>query len=153
PPNSNEEKTTMKLTKEQKLSLGIEFDGDDVPDDQILTAAEALAAKAATVPTNLAELTAQADAGKKYIELQRAEVTRLATLACLGAEEGELPKVFADDIEAASFERLVDLQDHYQGEVAKRFPNGRSSEEDSLAVDKASGVKAEAAALPRVSIH
>ncbi|MEQ1644208.1 MAG: hypothetical protein ABL959_12245, partial [Pyrinomonadaceae bacterium] len=32
PPNSNEEKTTMKLTKEQKLSLGIEFDGDDVPD-------------------------------------------------------------------------------------------------------------------------
>jgi hypothetical protein len=35
PPNSNEEKT-MKLTAEQKKELGIEFDGEDVPETEIL---------------------------------------------------------------------------------------------------------------------
>jgi hypothetical protein len=39
PPNSNEEKT-MKLTAEQKKELGIEFDGEDVPETEILKAAE-----------------------------------------------------------------------------------------------------------------
>jgi hypothetical protein len=44
PPNSNEEKT-MKLTAEQKKELGIEFDGEDVPETEIFKAAESLAAK------------------------------------------------------------------------------------------------------------
>lgn len=157
PPNSNEEKT-MKLTKEQKESLGIEFDGEDVPEAEILKAAESMAAKveevSAQVPADLAELQAQAAAGKTYIELQRTEVTRLARLAELGAETGGLAPVIADDIAAASFDRLVQLEQHYEKKVADRFPEAvRSSLEGSEAVDDAGGGADKPKKLPSVGIH
>lgn len=131
PPNSNEEKT-MKLTNEQKRSLGIEFDGEDVPEAELLKAAESLAAKAANVPENLTELNAHAEAGRKFTELQRTKVMSQAKLAELGADEGELDEVIVSQINAADFDTLVKLESFYDKKVAQRFPKGRSSQEPEV---------------------
>lgn len=155
PPNSTAEEKTMKLTAEQKKSLGIEFDGEEVPETELLKAAESLAGKLAKVDTvNMAELEAKAADGEKYVELQRAEVTRLAKLAELGADkDGELDAVIADDIKAASFDRLTKLTSFYQKKVADKFPaGGRSSEEESLSVDKAGGADENTADLPEAGL-
>jgi hypothetical protein len=144
----------MKLTKEQKQSLGIEFDGDEVPETEIFKAAESLAEKLAGVDTvNIAKLTARAAAGDKYTELQRTEVTRLAKLAELGADDGELEAVVSQTIADADFDRLVQLQSYYQKKVAERFPEtARSSQEDSAAVEAAGGVK-KPTTVPKVGLH
>ena len=154
PPNSTDEEKTMKLTSELKAKLGIEFDGDEVPDEQVSAAIDSLSAKAGQVPDNLTELNAQAEAGKKFIEKQRDEVTRLAKLAECDEGETELPSVIAEDIKAASFDRLVDLESFYDKKVAAKFGNGRSSAEDSKKVEDAGGTSAEAkdADLPKVSL-
>lgn len=153
PPNSNEEKT-MKLTKEQKTKLGIEFDGEDVPETEIFKAAESMADKFAGVdPVNIAELTAKAAAGDKFTEKQRTEVTRLARLAELGADEGDLDEVVSQSIADADFDRLVKLEGYYQKKVAERFPKGgRSSEEGSDAIESAV-VKKEKETVPAVGLH
>lgn len=144
PPNSNEEKT-MKLTVEKKAELGIEFDGDDVPETEILKAAESLAGELAKVDqVNIAELTTRAEAGDKYVELQRTEVTRLATIAELGAEDGELPAVISKQLASADLDTLVELQEYYGQKVAERFPNGRSSKEGSELIDAAAGDETDA---------
>jgi len=135
PPSLNEEKT-MKLTSEQKTKLGIEFDGDDVPETEIFKAGESLADKVAeltesTDAKTVAELLKQADVGKALLDEKRAEVKRLATIAECGAEDKELPKVIADDIEAAAVERLQALGTFYTDKVATLFPKGGRSSEES----------------------
>lgn len=154
PPNSNEEKKTVKLTKEHKAQLGIEFDGDEVPDEQVFEAIDKLsaeAAKAAGLPDNIDDLKSQAAAGVTLVEQKRGEVTRLAKLAELGAEEGTLDEVVSQQIEAADADGLIKLEKYFGKKVEDRFPNkGRSSVEDSTAVDNAGGVSAEAAELPEV---
>ena len=143
----------MKLTNEHKAQLGIECDGEDVPDEQVWTAIDALSKKAATVPENLAELNARAAAGDTLVDEKRTEVTRLAKLAELGAEEGELPEVIADDIKAADVKRLQSLGEFYGKKVAEKFPkDGRSSLEDNEKIDNAGGVTSNEAELPKVGL-
>lgn len=153
PANSNEEKT-MKLTSEQKTKLGIEFDGEDVPEAEILKAGESLAEKLAAVDqVNIAELTAKAAAGEKFIEQQRTEVARLAKVAELGGDDGELDEVVTATIAEASFDRLTQLKGYYEKKISDKFPaGGKSSLEESDAVDKAGGVK-DSKQLPQVSVH
>lgn len=135
PPSLNEEKT-MKLTDAQKTQLGIKVDGDEVPETEILKAAESLAVQVTELSdTNkLAELKAKAEAGDKYVEKQRTEVTRLAKLAECKADDdtAELPEVISEQIAGASFDTLVKLEAHYSAKVAEKFPKGgRSSLEDT----------------------
>lgn len=156
PPNSNEEKT-MRLTDEQKKELGIEFDGEDVPETEIHKAALVFAGQVKAFgevkPETVAELTTRAEAGDKYVGLQRVEVTRLAKLAELGAEAGELPNVVKQQIEAADFDTLVELETFYKAKVAAKFPkNGRSSREDSDPVDNAGGTSAQKTTVPKVGL-
>lgn len=142
PTNSNEEKkTTMKLTKEQKAKLGIEFDGEDVPETELFKAAESLATKFGDV--NLADLQAKAKQVESLMTAKRAEVTTVAKLAELGANEGDLPGVLSKQIENADAETLIELYDYYSQKAADRFPaGGRSSVDSSLEVEKAGGVEA-----------
>lgn len=147
----------MKLTKEQKTQLGIEFDGDDVPETEILKAAQTLAARNAEFKdVNLSDLRAKAAVADTYVEEKRTEVRRLARLAELGAEEGELDEVISEDIDNASFERLGKLQNLYQKKSAERFPElGRSSQETSEEIETAGGVKTEqqSAVTEPVTLH
>ena len=155
PPNSNEEKK-MKLTADQKSKLGIEFDGDDVPETEILKAGESLADKLAAVDqVNIAELTERAEAGDTLVEEKRTEVTRLAKLAELGAEEGDLDPAVSDSIKEAGVERLQQLGTYYQKRVGERFPNGgRSSMEDPTVVDNAGGKdEAKTTAPKKIGLH
>jgi hypothetical protein len=126
PPNSNQEKT-MKLTDEKKKELGIEFDGEDVPETVLLVAGESLAAKLAKFgdadPDNLTELQAKAAAGDKYTELQRGEVTRLAKLAELGADSGDLPAVVDKQIKVRRFRHTRRARNILRGE--RSLPNSR----------------------------
>jgi hypothetical protein len=156
PPNSNEEKT-MKLTKEQKTELGIEFDGEDVPETEIFKAATTLAAKNKEFDgvniAELADLKKKADAGEAYIEKQRTEVTRLAKLAELGADDGDLDEVTAELIAEADFDRLVKLEQRYQKKVGERFPEtARSSQEDTEAVEAGGGVATQKTTVPKVGL-
>lgn len=155
PPNSNEEKT-MKLTAEQKTKLGIEFDGEEVPETEIFKAADTLAGQLADVDTvNIEQLTKRAEAGDVLVEEKRTEVTRLAKLAELGADDKELPPVIADDIKAASVERLTRLGEFYGTKVAAKFPKGgRSSLEGSNEIETAGGVNVPTVKkLKKVSVH
>lgn len=153
PPNSNEEKT-MKLSREQKTTLGIEFDGEDVPETEIFKAAESLAGKLGEVDTvKIAELTKRAEAGDKFTEKLRAEVTRLAKLAELGAEEGDLDDVVSQSIIDADFDRLVKLEAYFQKKVGEKFPQtARSSQEDAAAVEAAGGVDTKTTTVPKVGL-
>lgn len=154
PANLNEEKS-MKLTIDQKSKLGIEFDGEDVPEAEVLKAANSLADRVAGLPENVATLKEQAEAGAKYIELQRAEVKRVATLAVCGSEEkATLPKVIADDITSASFDRLVELKAHYDAEAAKKFGKGRSSLENHEEIEAAGEIEQnKKPTVPKVGLH
>ncbi|MGE0367213.1 MAG: hypothetical protein AB7Q00_15915 [Phycisphaerales bacterium] len=154
PANSNEEKT-MKLTAEKKAELGIEFDGDDVPETEILKAAESLSAKVKEFDqVKFDELEKRAKAGDELVEKQRAEVTRLAKLAELGAEDGDLDEVVSQSIADADAGRLVKLEGYYKKKAAERFPKeGRSSQEGSQAVEAAGGANREAKPVPVVGLH
>lgn len=131
----------MKLTSEQKSKLGIEFDGEDVPESEIFKAGESLADKLAAVDTvNIDELTARAEAGDALVTEKRAEVTRLATLAELGAEDGTLDEVVTAQIKAADADALIKLETYFGKKAAKKFPKlGRSSLENSDEIDTAGG--------------
>lgn len=154
PTNSKDEVKTMKLTKEQKTELGIEFDGEDVPETELLKAATALAGKVKPfADVDLANLQERAAAGDGYIEQQRTEVTRLAKLAELGAEDGDLDPVVTGTIADANFDKLTGLKAYYEKKAGERFPNGRQSLEDSGAIENAGGLKTETKALPLVSVH
>jgi hypothetical protein len=147
----------MKLTKEQKTELGIEFDGEDVPETEIFKAATTLAAKNKEFDgvniAELADLKKKADAGEAYIEKQRTEVTRLAKLAELGADDGDLDEVTAELIAEADFDRLVKLEQRYQKKVGERFPEtARSSQEDTEAVEAGGGVATQKTTVPKVGL-
>lgn len=144
----------MKLTAEQKKELGIEFDGDDVPETEIFKAAESLSAKVKEFDqVKFDELSAKAAAGDKLVEEKRTEVTRLAKIAELGAEEGDLAKVVAQQIENADVDTLVELESYYKQKVADRFPKkGRSSVEDSDKIESAGGVNQQMK-VPAVGLH
>lgn len=157
PANSNEEKT-MNLKKEQKEKLGIEFDGDDVPETEIFKAADSLADSLAAFgevkASEVVALRSKAEAGEKFIKLQREEVTRLAKLSELGANEGDLPAVMAKQIDAADFDTLVELKDFYGKKVAEKFPKlARSSQEDAAPVEDAGGVKKQTKPAVKVGLH
>lgn len=145
----------MKLTAEKKAELGIEFDGDDVPETEILKAAESLAARVKDVDlVNMEELRKKAQAGEAFIAKQREEVTRLAKLAELGAEEGELDEVVSQQIAGADFDLLVKLEGYYKKKAADRFPkSGRSSQEGSEEIETAGRVKQEKTTVPTVGLH
>lgn len=151
PTNSNEEKT-MKLTTEQKTELGIEFDGEDVPETEILKAAETLAAKNKGFdPANIAALTAKSELADKLLGEKRAEVLRLARVAELGAAEGELDDIIKLTIGDAAYDRLESLHKYYEKKSAEKFPaSGRSSFENSGEIETAGGV-GNAVAKPTVS--
>lgn len=139
PANSNEVKT-MKLSKEKKAELGIEFDGEEVPEGELLKAAESLAAKVKPFTgINLSELQAKAAVADGYVDEKRAEVRRLACVAELGADDGELDEVIESQIKEANFERLQGLQKYFEKKVSERLPNGRSSIESSKEIEKAGG--------------
>lgn len=143
PPISNEEKKTVKLTAERKQSLGIEIDGDEVPDEQVFEAIDKLSKKAAEAvdSANIAELTKRAASGDALVAEKRNEVTRLAKLAELGAAEGDLDEVVTGQIEAADADGLIKLETYYRKRVGERFPaGGRSSLENGKEIDKAGGV-------------
>lgn len=147
---------TMKLTAEQKTKLGIEFDGDDVPETEIAAAAEALADRVASFgpfdPANIAQLTAEAEAGKKFTENQREEVRRLARLA--ESVEKDLPPVIEKQIAAADFDTLVELETYYTQKAADKFPaGGRSSAEGGDEVENAGKVNQKTNTVPRVGLH
>lgn len=145
----------MKLTAEQKRELGIEFDGDDVPETEILKAAESLSAKVKTFDqVKFDELEKRAKAGDTLVEEKRAEVTRLAKIAELGAETGELDPAVADTIHEAGVEKLQQLGAYYQKKAADKFPkDGRSSQEDAAAVEAAGGVNKQNKPTVRVGLH
>lgn len=155
PANSNEEKKTMKLTKEKKAELGIEFDGDDVPETEILKAAENLAAKHKPfAEVNLKELQKQAGQAETLLSSKRAEVKRLATIAELGAEEGDLDDVVSQSIDEADAEKLVKLETYYQKKAAGKFPKGRTSQENSAEIETAGGIQtASHSTVPNVGLH
>lgn len=155
PPANSDEEKTMKLTKEQKAQLGIEFDGEDVPEGELLKAAESLAAQNAKHdPAKFAELEAKAKAGDVLVTKQRAEVKRLATLAELGSEDGELDEVVSMQIEEADADKLVKLESYYQKKVGDKFPaGGRSSMEDTTAVEGVAGASQHTSdKLPKVGV-
>ena len=145
----------MKLTAEQKRELGIEFDGDDVPETEILKVAESLSAKVKTFDqVKFDELAKRAEAGDKLVEEKRTDVTRLAKLAELGADEGELDPAVADTIKEAGVEKLQQLGTYYQKKAADKFPkDGRSSQEDAAAVEAAGGVNKQNKPTVRVGLH
>lgn len=91
----------------------------------------------------ITDLQEKADVADKYVEEKRAEVTRLAKIAELGAGEGELDEVISAQINEANFERLQGLTKYYEKKAADKFPPGRSSQESSDEVETAGGVKAE----------
>lgn len=157
-PELKTEEKTMKLTAEQKAELGIEFDGEDVPETEIHKAATQMAAKLKPFegvdPANIAELQAKAASGEKFVEKQRTEVTRLAKLAELGAEAGDLPTVVDKQIKAADFDTLVELETYFKAKVAEKFPElSRSSLEDPKAIENAGGVNTtQEATVPEVGL-
>lgn len=143
-PNTNDKEKTMKLTKEQKAALGITEAGEEFSENQILERALELAEAGREFEgVNLTELKAKAEVADSYVEEKRTEVRRLARLAELGAEEGELDEVISEDIESADYARLSKLQDHYQKKAADKFPASRSSQESADEIETAGGVKTE----------
>lgn len=145
---------TMKLTTEQKQRLGIAHEGEDVPESVIYAAAEKLATQAAGFDqAKLDALQKQAETAETLLTDKRAEVTRLATLAELGAEEGKLEEVITQSIAEATPERLLSLEAYYRKRAAEKLP-GRSSQEDAEAVHKAGGVaEQKAKPAPKIKFH
>jgi hypothetical protein len=105
------------------------------------------------VDVNIAELQKKAAAADGYIEKQRAEVTRLAKLAELGAEEGELDEVITQSITDADFDRLVKLESYFKKKAGERFPEtARSSQENTGAVEHAGGISTEEPTVSEVGV-
>jgi len=132
--NATEKK--MKITEEQKTILGITAEGDDLPEQDVLNAALAIAKTSKLSATEIAEMSLKAKAGETLVTEKRNEVIRLAKLAELGAEEGALPSVLTKTIENSSAEELVELETYYRGKVSEKFPNsGKSSLENNEQIE------------------
>lgn len=156
PKPENHKEKTMKIEKEKREELGIEFDGDEVPESVIFAAAESLAAKNKEFAgvANLAELQKQAAQAATLLTDKRKEVTRLARLAELGSEEGDLAEIISQQIEEADAEKLVKLEDYFGKKAADKFPKGRTSQENSTEIETAGGIKpASQQTVPVVGLH
>lgn len=152
-PKNHKEKT-MKLTTEQIATLQIEAAGDDVPETLILDRALSLANAAKEFDgVNLTELQAKAATAEKFVEQKREEVSRLARLAELGAEEGDLDEFVSQQIAEADFDRLTQMEKYFGKRSADRLGKGRSSEELSAPIDEAGGFKGTPAKVPTVGLH
>lgn len=104
------EKTTVKLTAEQKTKFGITHEGEDVPEAIVVSAAESLSDRAA--------------AGETLVASARAECLRVATLAEVGAAEGDaekLPPAIAEIIKTAGASQLETLTKHYRERAEAKF--------------------------------
>lgn len=144
---------TMKLNADQIAALGLKPDSDDVPETAILDRALELARENAQFAgVDLAGLQARAATVDKFVGEKRAEVKRLATLAELGAEEGDLDEFVAQQIEEADYDRLAKMADYYGKRAVDRIPSGRTSLEDSDPIENAGGLKP-AADVPAVGLH
>ena len=129
-PVQSQESATVKLTEAQKKLLGLAHAGADVPDTDVTAALDRLAAAQASHAATLA-------AAEAIITAQRAEVTRLATLA--EGVDGKLPEPVSLMIEHTPAEKLPGLLSFYQEKAQAKFPvNGRSSVEDSPVIKEQS---------------
>lgn len=132
----------MKVDKEQRTLLGITVEGDDVPEQTVLDAALTLAKGSSMTATQIADLSLKATQGEKLMTEKRAEVTRLAKLAELGAEEGTLNEVISKMIGKADVDELASLEKLYRDKIGDKFPaGGQSSLENSDEVETAAGTK------------
>ncbi|HYG09846.1 MAG TPA: hypothetical protein VD835_07735 [Pyrinomonadaceae bacterium] len=138
PTPQQEERTTVKLTAARKQTLGITAEGEDFPDEQVLVIVDGLASQAA--------------AGLVLLTARRAECLRVAKLATLGSEEGELTPALKNVIERSQGEDLEGLITMYTEQAADKFPTTcqscqrpvkltRSSVEGSGAVEQAGGIR------------
>ncbi len=96
----------MKLTETRKTALGITHQGEDVPDDMVLTAVDSLAARVANATA--------------IVDAERAEVLRLATLA-EGDKDGKLASVLQDMIAKADASQLPGFKTLYAGKAAAKY--------------------------------
>lgn len=132
------EKTTMKITEEQKTLLGITAEGDDVPEQTVLDAAINLATANKYSPGDIADLSLKATQGDKLLAAKRAEVKNLAKLAEFGADEGTLNTVVVKMIDNADADELTSLEADYRKKVGDKFPtNGQSSLENTQEIEEA----------------
>lgn len=146
-PSDSIKENTMKLTAEVKKALAIESDSLDVPDADVLTAVNSLAARSQALEgVDLESLQAKAAIADSLFEEKRTEVTRLAKLAELGAGESELDPAVAQSIaDADTVKRLESLRGYYDKKASERFPQmSRSSMENTEAVHAAGGVDTKA---------
>jgi hypothetical protein len=122
PPQGQMEKT-VKLTLEQKKTLGLSHAADEVADADVLNAIDRMAVDRTATDAKLA-------AADAIISAERAEVVRLATVAELGSAEGKLPEVLATVIANADASQLPALKQLY-AEKAQSKLGTRSSQEDN----------------------
>lgn len=126
PPATPKERTTVKVSEQRKQALGLtEHQGEEVPDDVVLTAVD--------------KLVSQAAAGQTLLTSARAECLRVATLA--EGTDGQLPPALAALINGAGADQLPQLTEVYTEKAAAKYPpkcqqcgstnvSGRSSVEE-----------------------
>ncbi len=153
--NPQEEKTTMKLDEKQIKALGLDTTPGEVSEELVLGRAVELAERVTEFEgVDIKALQAKADISDKYIDEKREEVRRLARVAELGAEEGELDEVVETQIAEADFDRLQGLGTYYEKKAETRLPEGgRSSAESDLEVEGAGGVAESAVRVEDVPLH
>jgi hypothetical protein len=87
-----------------------------------------------SLPCLSTELLAEAEAGRKLLSAARDECRRLATLATLGADDGELPTALGRIIDQADAEQLAELTEMYRDQSTRRFAHRRSSIEPPIPI-------------------
>jgi hypothetical protein len=108
----------IKLTAAQKKALGLANEaGEEFEDSVVLAALAAIEQRAVTAEAAVALV-------QPFIEAERAEVVRLATLAeglTDDAQKVTLPSVFADSIKNATPAQLADWKTMYRKRVDEKF--------------------------------
>lgn len=106
----------VKVSAQQKAFLGLQHQGDEVPDSDVLAALDRIAQQSAQQQAALA-------AAETIISAERAEVVRLATLAEADAE-GKLPNALAAIINQAAAAQLPELKALYEQKAKARLGVG-----------------------------
>jgi hypothetical protein len=108
PEQTTEERKTVNLNAQRKVALGITAEGEDFPDEQVLTIVDGLVSQAA--------------AGRALRDARRAECLRVATLAECGNKDGaQLDPALAKLINAADGDDLEGLITLYTSKAAALF--------------------------------
>jgi len=125
-PDTREERKTVKLNALRKQGLGITAEGEEFPDEQVLSIVDGLVSQAAV--------------GAALTTSRRVECLRVATLAECGAADGQLDATLAKIINASQGDDLEGLIKLYSAKAESRFPHtcqscgtkteGRSSVEE-----------------------